>query len=274
MAFSCGWACCLFLIVLSRKINFSVCVPIYGHTPSVQTPAGSTSYRKPDRPGEEEHSPRASGVIARMEPAALAMSVAIVPPPPLLSLPFELRQSVYSFLLSFEEPLPDLINGEIVHDCRGLIESCHLFHEEASAYYFSKNIFRVSFANFRRKEDGTPAISPFALGRVRRLRLELQIWTDGFEDYIIWQMNTMRYIKIQKERIQSFIRHLEQSKSGQDDILLDSLILSTNVEEILDSFSCGTYLLEDETSIYVELFDQVKERVNSFQAQTWRPPQD
>ena len=111
-------------------------------------------------------------------------------PPSLLSLPFEVRQHIYSYLLINEYPTLFLWSYQnYSRYCLSL--TCRQLYLEVVEYYFAKNVFRLSLADYgclpyqlaaRSKRRAEYLKSN--LKRVQHLQLEMKLYDDGLSDLL------------------------------------------------------------------------------------------
>lgn len=171
--------------------------------------------------------------------------------------------------------MADLINDAIPFSIRGLIETCRFFHAEVSGYFFKHTTFQLTLPRGGRNElthpEGWPLVHRETLRQTRRLQVNLQVYTEGYEDHLVWELHTSKFAEKQQQQLQNFVRLLCESKSvgdWQGECLLDSMVVVLNVCGELDLEADDEFdFFPVERSMYMDTFKEVKESLGSFKAE-------
>lgn len=131
--------------------------------------------------------------------------------PTLLTLPFEIRLNIYSFVL-INKHIKEVYRGDMNISAYNLAITNHQLNSEALSYYYSNNTFMLDLANTTRlpsrmEETNGEQYRMFCahLGRVQNLQLKM--------------MSTIRpsYNKMQMEQMTWICDALTRTKAGEDE---------------------------------------------------------
>ena len=112
----------------------------------------------------------------------------MLPSSSLLTLPLEVRQHIYSYLLINKYPELFLWSYRN-YSAYCLSLTCRQFYLEVLNYYYAKNVFRLSLIDYECLPTQLPAWSKrraeyleINLKRVQHLQLEMELYDDGLSD--------------------------------------------------------------------------------------------
>ena len=179
------------------------------------------------------------------------------PPSSLLTLPLEVRQHIYSYLLINKYPELFLWSYRN-YSAYCLSLTCRQLYRDVLHYYYAKNVFRLSLIDYECLPTQLPAWSKrraeyleINLKRVQHLQLEMELYDDGLSD------------PLQVEQPEWFRRALIRARQGSVERLwLKSLDIQVcgprSWSEICDYTAQGT---DEEMARYKAFLQPLRGRI-------------
>ena len=185
----------------------------------------------------------------------------------LTTLPLELREEIYSWLLPDRKLLSNnLPSNKAYITFQSLSRTCRYLHVEVLAYYF-KNL-TVTFVfphDFKTSVDWLPAPAGI-LKRLQRVRLQINMFAGCPEGYGFGYDFEDKH----QRHLECFLRQLMRAKEeDQSEQWLDSLVLSMRV--CARDITQGNEGFQAERTRHVRMFDEIRQKVGNFEVEVRFP---